>query len=71
MRASALWALMYQTPLVIMMMTRSGERFEHVPEKYKMRLGDAINILRREVDIDIPKEDEVLLKEPLLLSSAL
>ena len=36
-----------------------------------MRLGDAINILRREVDIDVPKEDEVLLKEPLSLSSAL
>ena len=43
----------------------------HVPGKYKMRLGDALNILRREVDIDVPKEDEVLLKEPLLLSSAL
>ena len=36
----------------------------HVPGKYRMRLGDAQNILRREVDIDLPKEDMVLLKEP-------
>ena len=35
----------------------------HVPGKYRMRLGDAQNILRREVDIDLPKEDTVLLKE--------
>ena len=36
----------------------------HLPGKYRMRLGDAKNILRREVDIDLPKEDMVLLKEP-------
>ena len=36
----------------------------HVPGKYRMRLGDAQNISRREVDIDLPKEDTVLLKEP-------
>ena len=36
----------------------------HVPVKYRMRLGDAKNILRREVDIDLPKADMVLLKEP-------
>ena len=36
----------------------------HVLGKYRMRLGDAQNILRREVDIDLPKEDTVLLKEP-------
>ena len=35
----------------------------HVPGKYRMRLGDAQNILRREVDIDLPKKDTVLLKE--------
>ena len=29
-----------------------------------VRLGDAQNISRREVDIDLPKEDTVLLKEP-------
>ena len=36
----------------------------HVPGKYSMRLGDAQNILRREIDIDLPKEDTLLLKEP-------
>ena len=35
----------------------------HVPGKYRMSLGDAQNILRREVDIDLSKEDTVLLKE--------
>ena len=35
----------------------------HVPGKYRMHLGDAQNILRREVDIDLPKKDTVLLKE--------
>ena len=29
-----------------------------------MRLGHAKNILRREVNIDLPKEDTVLMKEP-------
>ena len=36
----------------------------HVPGKYKMHLGDAQNILRKEVDVDLPQEDTVLLKEP-------
>ena len=36
----------------------------HVLGKYRMRLGDAQNVLRREVDIDFVKEDMVLLKEP-------
>ena len=36
----------------------------HVPGKYRMRLGDAQNILRTEVDIDLLREDIVLLKEP-------
>ena len=36
----------------------------HFPGKYKMRLGDAQNILRTEVDIDLPNGDIVLLKEP-------
>ena len=36
----------------------------HVPVKYGMRLGDAKNILRTEVDTDLPKEDTLLLKEP-------
>ena len=36
----------------------------HVPGKYRMRLGDAQNILRVEVDIDLLREDIVLLKEP-------
>ena len=36
----------------------------HVPGKHRMRLGDAKNILKREVDIDLPEEDTVLLKEP-------
>ena len=37
----------------------------HVPGKHRMRLGDAQNILRTEVDIDLlPREDTVLLKEP-------
>ena len=40
----------------------------HLPGKYRMRLGDAKNILRREVDIDLPKEEMVLLKEPGLFS---
>ena len=35
----------------------------HVPGKYMMHLGDAQKILRREVDIDLPKEDTVLLKK--------
>ena len=29
-----------------------------------MHLGDAQNILRKEVDVDLPQEDTVLLKEP-------
>ena len=36
----------------------------YVPGKYRKHLGDAQNILRKEVDIDLPKEDTVLLKEP-------
>ena len=36
----------------------------HVPGKYRMRLGDAQNVLRREVDIDLVKDYMVLLKEP-------
>ena len=36
----------------------------HVPGKYRMRLGDTQNILRTEVDIDLPKEGIVLLTEP-------
>ena len=36
----------------------------HVLGKYRMRLGHAKNILRREVNIDLPKEDTVLMKEP-------
>ena len=36
----------------------------HVPGKYRIRLGDAQNVLRREVDIDLPYEDIVLLREP-------
>ena len=36
----------------------------HVPGKYRMCLGDAQNILRTEVDTDLPNEDVVLLKEP-------
>ena len=36
----------------------------HVPGKYRMRLGDTKNILGMEVDIDLVKEDMVLLKEP-------
>ena len=36
----------------------------HVPEKYKTCLGDAQNILRTEVNIDLLKEEIVLLKEP-------
>ena len=36
----------------------------HVPGKYRMHLGDAQNILRTEVDIDLLREDIVLLKEP-------
>ena len=31
----------------------------HAPGKYRMRLGDAQNVLRREVDIDLVKEDMV------------
>ena len=38
----------------------------HVPGKYRIRLGDAQNMLRREVDIDLPKGDTALLKEPSL-----
>ena len=37
----------------------------YVPGKYRMRLGDAQNMLRTEADIDLlPREDTVLLKEP-------
>ena len=36
----------------------------HVPEKYRVRLGDAQSMLGREVDVDLPKEDTVLLKQP-------
>ena len=36
----------------------------HVPGKYRMRLGDSQIMLEREVDVDFPKEDTVLLKEP-------
>ena len=36
----------------------------HVPGKYRTRLKDVQNILRREVNVDLPKEDTVLLKEP-------
>ena len=35
----------------------------HVPGKYRMRFGETQNILKKEVDIDFPKEDIVLLKE--------
>ena len=35
----------------------------HVPGKHRMHLGDTHKILRREVDIDLPKEDTVLLKK--------
>ena len=38
----------------------------HVLGKYRMPLGDAQNILRREIDVGLPKEDTVLLKEPNL-----
>ena len=31
--------------------------------KYRMRLGDAQNILWKEVDVDLSKEDTVLFKE--------
>ena len=36
----------------------------HVPETYRMRLGDIKNILKGKVNIDLPQEDRVLLKEP-------
>ena len=36
----------------------------HVLGKYRMRLGDVQNILRKEVDVDLSKEDRVLFKEP-------
>ena len=36
----------------------------HVLGKYRMRLGEAQKILRTEVDIDLLREDIVLLKEP-------
>ena len=36
----------------------------HVTGKYRMCLRDAKKISRIEVDIDLPKEDMVLLKEP-------
>ena len=36
----------------------------HAPRKCRMCLGDAEDKLRRQVDIDLPKEDTVLLKEP-------
>ena len=36
----------------------------HVPWKYRMCLGDAQNLLRTEVNIDLLREDIVLLKEP-------
>ena len=32
--------------------------------KYRMRLGDVQNILWKEVDVDLSKEDTVLFKEP-------
>ena len=38
----------------------------HVLGKYRMPLSDAQNILRREIDVGLPKEDTVLLKEPNL-----
>ena len=63
MWASALWTLMCQKLLVIMMTTPMTAARTHVPGKYRMRLGDAQNISRREVDIDLHKEDTVLLKE--------
>ena len=36
----------------------------YVSGKYKMHLGNAQSMLGREVDVDLPKEDTVLLKEP-------
>ena len=36
----------------------------HVSGRYRMRLRDVQDILRREVDVDLTKEDTVLLKEP-------
>ena len=36
----------------------------NVPGKYRMRLGDAQNVLRREVNIDLLHPDMVLSKEP-------
>ena len=36
----------------------------HVPEKYSMRLGDAKNVLKGEVIIDLLHPDTILLKEP-------
>ena len=55
---------MCQKLLVIMMTTPMTVARTHVPGKYRTRLGDAQNISRREVDIDLHKEDTVLLKEP-------
>ena len=36
----------------------------HVPEKYSMHLGDAKNVLKEEVIIDLLHPDTILLKEP-------
>ena len=41
--------------------TRRAAR-THVSGKYRMLLEDAQGILRREIDVDLPKEDTVLLK---------
>ena len=35
-----------------------------VPGRYRMRLGDAKNVLRGEVNIDLLHPDTILLKEP-------
>ena len=36
----------------------------HVPGKYRVRLGDAKNVLRNRVNIDLLQPDMVLMKEP-------
>ena len=38
------------------------------PREVQDAPGDAENILRREVDIDLPKEETVLLKEPAFIA---
>ena len=44
----------------------------HVPGKYRMHLGDAQHIFRKEVDVDLPQEDSFIKRtRPLLLSLAL